>query len=161
MITPLPLTISAQDGFPLRAHIWSQHDNSVSPVVIINLTTSVHSRYYHRFATFLYQNGLQVVCYDYRGIGNFRPPRLRHFSANWLDWGSQDFEGILQFSRNHFSGSICVVGHSVSGFLIGMAPSNKIFIVFLQWVLSLPTGGLMLLPNALECYYVGTLQCLL
>ena len=78
------LTIPAVDGYPLHARIWRQPE-AAAPVVIINPATSVLSRYYSRFASYLHGHGFHVVCYDYRGIGDSRPQQLRHFQANWLD----------------------------------------------------------------------------
>jgi predicted alpha/beta hydrolase len=125
---PLHHAMPATDGFPLHGHVWA-HDNAPDaprpPVVIINPATSVRSRYYHRFANFLHTQGFNVITYDYRGIGGSKPDRMRGFEASWLDWGTKDFEGALQFAHRHFPGHpIQVVAHSVGGFLIGMAPSN-------------------------------------
>lgn len=128
--SPLKITIPAVDGFPLHAHTWVhelEEGKAPAPVVIINPATSVHSRYYSRFADFLHANGFNVITYDYRGIGGSRPKEMRGFEASWLDWGSRDFEGVLQFAATCFKGhSILVAAHSVGGFLIGMAPSNHL-----------------------------------
>lgn len=127
---PAKLTIPAVDGFPLHAHVWGHplpDGGSPAPIVIINPATSVQSRYYSRFAEFLHAHGFNVITYDYRGIGGSRPERMRGFKANWLDWGSKDFEGVLQFASSCFKGhAILVAAHSVGGFLVGMAPSNHI-----------------------------------
>ena len=118
------LTIPAVDGYPLHARIWRQPE-AAAPVVIINPATSVLSRYYSRFASYLHGHGFHVVCYDYRGIGDSRPQQLRHFQANWLDWGGQDFEGVLRYVIGAFPDSpIQLVAHSVGGLLVGLAPSS-------------------------------------
>ena len=118
------LTIPAVDGYPLHARIWRQPE-AAAPVVIINPATSVLSRYYSRFASYLHSHGFHVVCYDYRGIGDSRPQQLRHFQANWLDWGGQDFEGVLRYVIGAFPDSpIQLVAHSVGGLLVGLAPSS-------------------------------------
>ena len=118
------LTIPAVDGYPLHARIWRQSE-AAAPVVIINPATSVLSRYYSRFASYLHGHGFHVVCYDYRGIGDSRPQQLRHFQANWLDWGGQDFEGVLRYVIGAFPDSpIQLVAHSVGGLLVGLAPSS-------------------------------------
>ena len=118
------LTIPAVDGYPLHARIWRQSE-AAAPVVIINPATSVLSRYYSRFASYLHSHGFHVVCYDYRGIGDSRPQQLRHFQANWLDWGGQDFEGVLRYVIGAFPDSpIQLVAHSVGGLLVGLAPSS-------------------------------------
>lgn len=129
---PLPqkFLVSAADGYPLDVSACindSETFFSNRPVVIINPATSVHSRYYSHFANFLYANGFDVVTYDYRGIGNSRPKTLRGFDASWIDWGTQDFEGILRFVTTRFRGQpIHVVAHSVGGFLVGLAESNHL-----------------------------------
>lgn len=127
---PVKIDIPAVDGFPLHAHAWVhevEESASLPPVVIINPATSVQSRYYSRFADFLHAHGFNVITYDYRGIGGSRPDSMRGFEASWLDWGSKDFEGVLQFARMCFKGhAILVAAHSVGGFLVGMAPSNHV-----------------------------------
>ncbi len=126
---PQTIAIAARDGYPLQGLRW-QHAPSVHPsrpVVVINPATSVHSRYYARFAAFLYAHGFDVVTYDYRGIGGSRPRTWRGFDASWIDWGAQDFEGVLRFVADGFPGQpVHVVAHSVGGFLIGLAESNHL-----------------------------------
>jgi predicted alpha/beta hydrolase len=124
------MIIPARDGYPLQATVWafgSAPPCSPRPVVVINPATSIHSRYYARFAAYLHANGFDVVTYDYRGIGGSRPASLRGFEASWIDWGMQDFEGILRFVAQRFPGQpIQVVAHSVGGFLVGLAESNHL-----------------------------------
>lgn len=124
----IKISVPAIDGFPLQAQLWAhevEESGHLPPVVIINSATSVQSRYYSRFANFLHAYGFNVITYDYRGIGGSKPKRMRGFNASWLDWGTKDFEGVLQFVHTRFKGhAIQVVAHSVGGFLIGMAPSN-------------------------------------
>lgn len=126
---PRPLTIPAADGYLLHGRLW-RHEGPVPasrPVVVINPATAVHSRYYARFAAYLHGHGFDVVTYDYRGIGESRPATLKGFEASWIDWGSQDFEGVLRFVAQTFPGQpVQVVAHSVGGFLIGLAESNHL-----------------------------------
>lgn len=125
MTTATPIAFAAADGYILRGQCWrhAQPDRQ-RPVVLINPATSVRSRYYARFAAFLHAHGFDVLIYDYRGIGDSRPARLRGFEAGWIDWGRLDVEGALQYTATHFPGQpIHVVAHSVGGFLIGLAPS--------------------------------------
>lgn len=125
---PVKLTLPAVDGFPLHAQLWRQAaDTPPAPLVIINPATSVDSRYYSRFADFLCGHGFNVLTYDYRGIGGSRPEKMRGFDASWLDWGGKDFEGVLRFAATHYPAHpLCVIGHSVGGLLVGMAPSNHL-----------------------------------
>lgn len=123
---PEPINIHSTDGYLLRSFIWRrpcdpQHPH---PVVIVNPATAVRCRYYARFADYLCARGCDVLTYDYRGIGESRYGSLRGLAADWVDWGLHDFEGVLRYALVHFPGQpIDVVGHSVGGFLIGMAAS--------------------------------------
>lgn len=123
------LTIRAEDGYLLRGFVW-RHGGAEAggrPVVIVNPATSVRCRYYARFAAFLHRHGFDVVIYDYRGIGESRPPSLRGFHAGWIDWGCLDFEAVLRHVAAEFPGQpIQVVAHSVGGVLVGLAPSNRL-----------------------------------
>lgn len=123
-----PVTITAPDGYRLGGFVWRHpHDDADRPVVIINAATSVRCRYYSRFAGYLHGQGFNVVTYDYRGIGVSRPASLRRFDAGWLDWGALDFEAVLRFVADRFPGQpVQVVGHSVGGFVMGLAPSNGV-----------------------------------
>jgi predicted alpha/beta hydrolase len=124
--TAQAISFSAADGYLLKGFRW-QHANvdAARPVVVVNAATSVRCRYYARFATFLHAHGFDVVTYDYRGIGESRPERLRGFDAGWIDWGRLDFEAALQYAIANFQGQpIHVAAHSVGGFLIGMAASG-------------------------------------
>lgn len=124
---PSPILFPAIDGYPLRGHEWrhSHHDPNRAVVVILP-ATSVASRYYHRFAGYLHGHGLDVVTFDYRGIGESRPNGpLRRLRANWYHWGERDTEGVLRHVLARFPDRpLDVVAHSIGGFALGLAPSN-------------------------------------
>ncbi len=122
-----PVSFPAADGYPLHGFVWQHLDTAARrPVVLINPATSVRCRYYHRFAAYLHAHGFDVLCYDYRGIGESRPARLETLDAGWLEWGRLDCEGALRHALTLDGGPrpVQVVGHSVGGFLIGLAPSS-------------------------------------
>ena len=119
---PESIEFKASDGYQLAGHCWRHCDPS-APVVIINPATSVHSRYYGRFAAYLHAHGFNVLTYDYRGIGLSRHGPLKQLQAGWLDWGELDFDAALEYAQANFQASpIHCVGHSIGGVLIGMAP---------------------------------------
>jgi predicted alpha/beta hydrolase len=127
--TPEPLRFEAADGYTIGGSLWRHHEPSPCPraVVIINPATSVRSRYYARFAAFLFASGFDVLTYDYRGIGESRPATLRRLDAGWLDWGCLDFEAALRYVDRTFQGRpIHVVAHSIGGVLVGVAESNHL-----------------------------------
>jgi len=91
--------------------------------VIVNPATGVKARYYHRYARFLAEQGFDALSYDYRGIGASRPARLRGSGIIWDDWGTLDFDAAVTWARERDpDGFLGVVGHSIGGFLIGLAP---------------------------------------
>lgn len=113
-----------QDGVGLGGHLWRTSRAAVCGSVIINCATGVLARYYHRYARFLAGHGFDVLTYDYRGIGRSGPENLRGCTYRWRDWGERDFEAALLFMRERRpSDPLIVVGHSVGGFLPGLAES--------------------------------------
>lgn len=116
--------VKAADGYSIRGFHW-RHGSEGRPVVVINAATSVRCRYYSRFAEFLFGNGFDAIVYDYRGIGESRPEKLRGFRACWEDWGRLDFEAVLRYAARHGQ-AIHVVAHSVGGYLIGLAESSDL-----------------------------------
>jgi predicted alpha/beta hydrolase len=100
--------------------------NAHRPVIVITGATSVRCRYYSRFADYLYANGFNVVTYDYRGIGESRPASLRRLKADWVDWGEYDLDAILKFAEAlDKTAPIYIIGHSIGGFAIGLAPMSR------------------------------------
>src|SRR5262249_3697458 len=127
--TPEPFVVETTDRQPIRGCAW-RHPGEASaerPVVIVNSATSVRCRYYSRFAAFLFANGMDVITFDYRGIGESRPTTLRGFEASWIDWGNLDFEAVLCHAARAYPGQpIHVVGHSAGGIMPGIAQSNHL-----------------------------------
>ncbi|GAA5628618.1 hypothetical protein Brsp05_03917 [Brucella sp. NBRC 12953] len=123
-LKPQSIVIECVDGVRLHGHRWTPPDERAHGVVIINPATGVRADYYHRYAQFLSEHGFEVLTYDYRGIGASRPASLRHSSFRWHDWGEKDFEAVLRFTYAHSGLPPQVIGHSIGGFLPGLAPSH-------------------------------------
>lgn len=121
------IRIVCRDGVELGGHWWSAADGTASAAVIVNPATGVLARYYHRYARFLAGHGFDVLTYDYRGIGESRPEDLRRCGYRWRDWGERDFDAALRFLRERSPNlPLMVVGHSVGGFLPGLAESAPV-----------------------------------
>jgi predicted alpha/beta hydrolase len=81
---PQALRIAAADGYSLGATLFAP----VAPKgVVVNAAMGVKRGFYARFGAHLAARGFTVVTYDYRGIGDSRPARLRGLSARLQDWG--------------------------------------------------------------------------
>ncbi|MDR3506989.1 MAG: alpha/beta fold hydrolase [Caulobacteraceae bacterium] len=120
-----PVSIDCRDGVILGGRLWRAPHSTPLGMVVINPATGVLARYYHRYARFLTQAGFDVLTYDYRGIGLSRPRSLRGSGYRWRDWGQLDFDAAIRFARaSRRCGKLLVVGHSVGGFLPGLAESG-------------------------------------
>lgn len=118
----------AADGYLIGGFSWRHIRTDLDrPVVIINAATSVRCQHYSRFADYLFAQGLDVITYDYRGIGESRTGSLRGFKASWSDWGTLDFEAMLQRAqREHPGQPIDVVAHSFGGCAAGLGASGAV-----------------------------------
>jgi len=123
-ISGRPISISCRDGVVLGGHLWRAETNIPAGSVIINPATGVLARYYHRYAQFLARHGFDVLTFDYRGIGQSRPQSLKGVGYRWREWGEQDFDAALRLMAGYRRGGpLMVVGHSIGGFLPGLAES--------------------------------------
>jgi predicted alpha/beta hydrolase len=126
-----PVSFKAHDGVQLLGHLWEGVNGAGYGRVIVNPATGVAARYYHRYARFLAERGFFVLTYDYRGIGQSRPEALRGCGFRWRDWGELDFDAAVRFMQgsNYRPRSgrapLIVVGHSIGGFLPGLAEAGK------------------------------------
>lgn len=117
-----PVSIRCEDGVLLGGHLWRAETSAPAGSVVINPATGVLARYYHRYAQFLARQGFDVLTFDYRGIGQSRPKQLRGCRYRWREWGEQDVEAALRLMAGcRRDGPLIVVGHSIGGFLPGLA----------------------------------------
>jgi len=117
------IELTCTDGVRLGGHIWEAR-GACAGSVVVNPATGVLARYYHRYAEFLTEQGFDVLTYDYRGIGASRPEKLRGCPYRWRDWGEFDFDVAVRMLRERNPDkALNVVGHSIGGFLPGLAES--------------------------------------
>ena len=115
------IDLAAADGFALRGSLY---DAGSDAALIVASATGVKRRYYDTFARFVAERGTTVLTFDYRGIGDSRPPSLRGFAGNMRDWGRHDLTGVIDWvTRELRPASLAIVGHSAGGQIVGMAPN--------------------------------------
>ena len=126
MIQTHNLSISAQDHFALSATLYEPASQPSKGVIVVNSATGVAQTYYKAFASFLAEQGYQVLTYDYRGIGASRPASLRGFSASMRDWLFCDMASVLEWVKAHQpQASLFMVGHSFGGQVVGLLPNAE------------------------------------
>ena len=102
--------------------------NSNGKLLLINSATGVKQQIYFSFAKYLREKDFTVITYDYRGIGESKPDKMKGFEASMRIWGTQDFESVTNYILDKFPAyeKFCL-GHSVGALIIGMSKNSGIF----------------------------------
>jgi predicted alpha/beta hydrolase len=138
-------TFPARDGYPLAGTLY-EGPASDGPLVVVHSAAAVPRKIYGPFARFLAARGATVATFDYRGVGDSRPERLRGFPARMRDWAALDAAGVADaLVRERPGRALIGVGHSFGGqsFLLqpGAARYRRILMVAAQagsWSLLAP-----------------------
>lgn len=118
------VNVIARDGTSLSA-TWYITDVPQDIVVLIAPATGVKQTYYTDFAEWLASFGFNVYTFDYRGIGQSRPEKIRNLLADMKDW-SKDIDALVgHIARIHPRSQFVIIGHSVGGQLIGMSQLSR------------------------------------
>jgi predicted alpha/beta hydrolase len=119
---PEPITLHTHDGFALQALRYP----AVGPVrahMVVSGATGVAQLFYRNFALYAAQQGYNVLTLDYRGIGQSKPPSLRGFHMNYLDWAIQDVRAAVDAMASDTL-PLFMVGHSFGGHAFGLLPNH-------------------------------------
>jgi predicted alpha/beta hydrolase len=115
----------ALDGFELcGVHFESAVELAPTIAVVFAGGGGIPAKRYRNFAGFLASSGIPVLIFDYRGIGESRPPSLRGFKASAEDWSEWDCGGAISLMRRWYPHAKLVgVAHSIGSLIIGGAPN--------------------------------------
>ena len=116
------LTLSTRDGHDLAARAYVP-SGQVRRAVLIGAAMGVPQRFYQAFATWLAEQGVAVLTFDWRGTGESAPRRLRGFQASITDWATQDLPAaadavcarwpdVPRTFLGHSLGGSCLAGSS-------------------------------------------------
>ena len=119
-----PLTLVTDDGFPLAATRYLAQGTRRG-LALVAPATGVRMRFYRPFAEALASRGWDVLTWDWRGIGDSR------HGVSWRDrrltmraWGEQDLASAISWAdRRDGNAPVVLVGHSVGGQVVGLAPN--------------------------------------
>ena len=121
------IEITTEDGYVLSSYLF-QALEPLEGTLIINSATGVRQQIYFAFAQYMADCGFTTLTYDYRGIGESKPKRMRGFEASMKDWGTKDFVAVTKYIRALEPDlPMHVVGHSVGALIIGMNPQSREF----------------------------------
>lgn len=113
---------TASDGYPLIGTLYTpEHD--IKANIVLCSATGVPQAFYRRFAEYATQFGYQVLTFDYRGVAQSAPKRLKGFKMSYLDWGTLDLAAAIDFLAQDPI-PLFMVGHSYGGQALGLAPNH-------------------------------------
>ena len=130
-ITMKELILNTPDHIPLSIKVF-EPEISNGKLLLINSATGVKQQIYFSFAKYLAENGFTVITYDYRGIGESKPTKMRGFKASMRIWGTIDFKTLTDFIQKEYPDytQFCL-GHSVGALILGMNYYSKNFEKFI------------------------------
>ena len=113
---------SASDGYPLIGTLYTP-EHGIKANIVLCSATGVPQAFYRRFAEYATQFGYQVLTFDYRGVAQSAPKRLKGFKMSYLDWGTLDLAVAIDFLAQDPI-PLFMVGHSYGGQALGLAPNH-------------------------------------
>lgn len=121
--SPPELTwLRTQDGTRV-ASTWFLPKSVPNGVVVIASAMGISQRFYAPLATWLAEQGVAVLTFDYRGVGASRLKPLKHEHANIHTWAEQDAGAALAQAHERFAGlPITWLGHSLGGQIPPLVP---------------------------------------
>jgi predicted alpha/beta hydrolase len=115
-------TARAADGcelavtrFPAEGEAWA--------TLLVAGAMGVRQDFYEPLARFLAENGVNVLTFDYRGMGASRDGPLRGFRADVTTWAQSDLDAMLGEARAMAPDlPALALGHSLGGQIFGSVP---------------------------------------
>ena len=118
------LTIHCQDGYALSARFYASQTTKHRFPVLVCPATGITTQFYHHFNSWLQQQGYDVLCFDFRGIGQSLHGALKDSTASIVQWGQLDIPTAIDalISKTQAE-KIILLGHSAGGQLLGIVPN--------------------------------------
>ncbi len=131
MLSMKELVLQTSDHFPISVRIFEPEIPN-SKLLVINSATGVKQQVYFSFAKYFAEKGFTVITYDYRGIGESKPHKMKGFEASMRIWGTRDFKAVTGFIKENYPdfAKYCL-GHSVGALILGMNEDSAIFEEFI------------------------------
>ena len=119
--------IDTSDGFKIAVTSFGEN-NATKKIIVISSAIGVKQTFYAKYATYLANKGYLVFTYDYRGIGDSKPKKLKDFEAHFTDWADKDFLGLTQYIEDCYPNhEKFLIGHSIGGIMIGLTRAYKVY----------------------------------
>lgn len=110
-----PLAITTQDNQVLQGYAFSPTTPSKGSIVIAP-AMGITQAFYRPLASWLAEQGYNVITFDYRGVGESATQALRFQQHNILDWAQYDCSAVLaEVLHTKAAEPIYWLGHSLGG----------------------------------------------
>ena len=96
------LILKTIDQIPISLKIFEPKISN-GKLLLVNSATGVKQQVYFSFSKYFAEKGFTVITYDYRGIGESKPKKLRDFEASMRIWGTKDFKMVTDFIKKKLS----------------------------------------------------------
>ncbi|MFV5491906.1 alpha/beta fold hydrolase [Acinetobacter sp. ASP199] len=119
------LTMRCKDGYPLTARFYAANEATRKALpVLVCPATGITAQFYHSFNVWLQAQGYDVLCFDFRGIGQSLNGPLKESKASIVKWGQLDIPAAINalLDKTHAQ-KVILVGHSAGGQLLGIVPN--------------------------------------
>jgi len=123
--SPDPVTVTrvrfpALDGYVLGGFLHLGTNSDPRHAVVFATGGGIRAEVYRYFLSYLASHGIAVLAFDYRGIGESRPARLRGFVAGFEDWAEYDAGGAIAWMAARYPNACLTgMGHSIGALMIG------------------------------------------
>ncbi len=119
-------TINTTEGHPISVSEFVGSSSAKASVLIAS-ATGVKKEYYQKFAEFLSGENFNVYTFDYAGIGGSRQGSIKKNKASASSWAQNDLDAAIKHVKGiHSDTKLILMGHSIGGQLIGLAPSSQL-----------------------------------
>lgn len=112
----------ANDGYQLTGTTYCPLQPAKARIIVC-CATGVPQPFYRRFAEYATTFGFDVLCFDYRGVGQSAPASLKGFEMSYLDWGALDLSGAIHYFYDS-ARPLFIVGHSYGGQALGLSTNH-------------------------------------
>lgn len=114
--------IVCKDGYQLAARFYAHTNKEKQNLpVLICPATGITKQFYHSFATWLSEQGFDVMVFDFRGIGESLHGQLKDSTASIVQWGELDIPAAIDVLLNKtHAQQVYLLGHSAGGQLMGV-----------------------------------------
>ena len=116
----------ALDGYSLGGFLHVDTGPEPRHAVVFATGGGIRAEVYRHFLSYLASHGIAVLAFDYRGIGESRPPKLRDFVAGFEDWAEYDAGGAIAWMAQRYpTASLTGMGHSIGALMIGASDAAR------------------------------------